>query len=288
MDRENARAEWAAPGAYRLKADITDNRLRFRRYSDDDLAAAGHPSRLHVRSRLDDARPRLTDVRVTPFPVDVRAVTKQVTVSIRATDTGSGVRGLSLRYGAPPETSFTSMRRVIGTRRDGRWQATFDLNPCAAGTWTLGFRARDGVGLRRDGYSGDAFRVLAAGDNVRPTPVVNDFIAPRAGPLTVVFSEDVTGISTTSAVVRSEGYARFHAQPTPAPPTGTWTCQATDGSGTPCATGWVRTATFTLAAPLKPNTNYRLELNPEHVLDVVDRYGNPATSTNFRTAGATR
>lgn len=56
---------------------------------------------------------------------------------------------------------------------------------------------------------------------------------------------------------------------------GTWACKTVGGVTTSCATGQVRTASFTPTSSFTASTNHYIELNPEHQLGVTDLAGNP-------------
>jgi hypothetical protein len=90
------------------------------------------------------------------------------------------------------------------------------------------------------------------------------------------FREDVAGISDTSAVVLPAGYSRFYPAPAPPAVEGSWSCTTADGAPVSCATGPLRTISFTPATPFAADGRYEMWLNPEHVLDATDLAGNPA------------
>jgi hypothetical protein len=90
--------------------------------------------------------------------------------------------------------------------------------------------------------------------------------------VTVNFSENVNGISGSSAVV---GLFDFTTSSVGTPVPGAWACFNSTNVSTSCATGNVRHAKFTPSSALTPTTQYVVALNPEHSLGVRDLAGNP-------------
>ena len=97
--------------------------------------------------------------------------------------------------------------------------------------------------------------------------------AADTGSVHVVFTEDVVGISATSAPVYASRPLFDHGNPV----AGSWQCADLNGATADCLRGPVRTAVFVADQPFPASYSGPVAVvNPEHVLDVTDLAGNPA------------
>jgi hypothetical protein len=281
-------------GAWLLRADLFDWLGRHVIVGAGGLHSLGLPNKITVRA-VDPRSPLLLAARRTPATVDVRSHDGVLGVRVRAADPVSGVERVRVilypRSVRPFDFPSSQLARVAGSARDGVWRGKVVIPRCAANlaAYRVRVQMRDLSGNQRSTMLPD-IRVLAAPDRVRP--VVDDvalYGAPPTGPLIVAFDEDVTGVTDSTALVRPAGYYRIYAPEPPQPIPGSWACRDPQGAETSCSTGRVRTAAFTPTAPMAPQTDYALEINPEHTLGVVDMAGNPAASfpLQFRTGAAT-
>jgi hypothetical protein len=120
-------------------------------------------------------------------------------------------------------------------------------------------------------------RILAR-DNMQPF-VKEVRQGVPAGPVSVTFREDVTGLTTDSAYLIRDFQQTSVLHPLPSI-SGAWTCAAGTGAPVDCATGLLRTATFRPAQPLIPRTDYRFVLNGQGQLGLTDAAGNPLIDTD--------
>lgn len=286
------------PGVWTLKATVIDNANRRTVLSSAELVAAGWPSTLHVRSRRDVAAPHIEVLSVSPTLLDTRAGDGTVVIRVRGTDKGTGIERVRAMLGVPYQEDERGLNpigrarlsRVGGDRRDGIWEARLTVSSCQP-RYLEGFlqdqvdlelTAKDRTGHQRR----REFRAvldLRPPDNARPLAVVSGYKAPAAGPITVHFDDLVTGLR--SVIVYPDaiagGYDRYMPVEPPAPVPGTWSCRDDASRLVPCADGVFRSATFVPQAPLQPGTDYVIDPNPEHTLDLIDLAGNPGLGAFF-------
>jgi serine protease len=254
---------------WRITAGVVDAVVNPRSYSPRALAVLDRDHHVDrsfvVRSRPDNARPTSSPATFSVSAVDATTGDQDVVVRVRARDDASGVARLRLRLLDPPETDGeldTYLHRVSGTRRNGVWQATVTIPQCGvAGTWSAQVEVTDRAGRGRQYLSGQPTLQVTTRDNV--VPIVAR-AADAAGDPVLTFSEDVTGVTATSATAHDAAGA---AVP------GTWACADATGAVVSCATGALRRATFT-PHPSAAGQIY-LTLNPEGSLGVTDLAGNP-------------
>jgi hypothetical protein len=283
------------PGVWSLRATVIDNVNRRTVLSTAELAAAGWPSTLRVRSRSDVAAPRLELLSVSPTLLDTRTGDGTVVIRVRGTDEGTGIQRMQMMLGVPYQDDElrglnpigrARLSRVGGDRRDGVWEARLTVSSCQP-RYLEGF-LQDQVDLElrgKDRTGHDRRRVfrdvldLRPPDNARPRSFVTDHKAPAAGPITVYFENAVTGLRSPAVYPFMEEFLYI---PLPAAPvSGTWTCTDPQHQVVSCADGVFVSATFTPAMPLQPGTRYRFVPNPEHTLDLIDLAGNPGLGVDF-------
>ena len=250
---------------------VVDGVINVRNYSYHDLgllAQRHHVDRaVQVRSRADSARPTAGKATFSVSAVDVTAGDQQVVVRVPARDDASGVAALRVRLLDPEHTDGgfdTSLARVSGTARNGIWQALVTIPRCGTvgGTWTAQLKVTDATGRNRQYFAGQPTLVVTARDNLVPQ-VVRTYVS---GAPVLTFSEDVTGISGTSAQIYDS--ARNDVP-------GAWSCTDAAGAVAACAVGSVRTATYVPAPTFALTGQLFVELNPDGSLGVTDLAGNP-------------
>jgi hypothetical protein len=258
---------WLGNTTWRLQVGVVDGVVNVRTYGWAALGALQHADRtITVRSRSDGAAPRGT-LTVTPTTVDVHSQPLHVTLQVRARDAGSGVRGVRVLLIDPDRSDGSrevALHRISGTRHNGVWSAVATISSCAiAGSWRTELAVTDRSMRSRQSRAGLPSLEVAANDNLAPTVVRT---STASGTPVLDFDEDVTGITPTSApVIGADGGA---------PVAGAWACTDATGATISCATGTVRRAAFTPAAPT--TGQLFVVLNPEHSLGVTDLAGNPA------------
>ncbi len=250
-----------------VSVGLADRVLNVRNLTYGDLKGTRVDRSFRVRSRQDTAQPSATRATFSVAAVDVTTGDQPVVVRVHARDDASGVAALRLRLLDPDEVDGgfdTAMTRVSGSARDGIWQATVTLGQCGtvAGTWTAQLKVTDAAGRSRQYLSGQPTLAVTARDNLVPQ-VVRTYVS---GAPVLSFSEDVTGISATSAQV-------YDAAGNDVP--GVWSCADGSGAVVSCAVGSVRTATYTPLPSFAPTGQLFVELNPDGSLGVTDLAGNP-------------
>jgi hypothetical protein len=240
-------------------------------YSAEDLQRAGFPSWVTIRGGVDGTRPRVGRVWVSSQSVDARTSDTTVTLRARIRDADSGIQRARSHFG-DIYSMYTDLRLVSGSRHDGVWAVTVVFDHCDDDLRTRSFRPGvtgwDRAG-RWDGRSPDTAAVaVTAGDTTRPTTLPCDSYPP--GVTTLCFTEDVTGITTQTAVVHPPD------QPASAAVTGSWLCEDRADAATDCEFGRVRTARFTSDTPT--SAPLEITLNPPHTLGITDMVGNPVQS----------
>jgi hypothetical protein len=262
-----------SPGGWRVaEATLVDRTGRSRSYRSNYDGPTPHPAGLRsvrLLSVRDRVPPETTAVTASPSAVDLRSASGTVTIHSRIRDAGSGVasasawiqRGSVFEYEVP-------LRLVSGTRDDGMWRGSWTATTCQvqAGMRTVRVLARDRTGNRDVlGAAGPSLDVQND-DHTGPWVTASELTATSAA---ATFSEDVHGISPASALLRDPT-----ADATTPAISGAWQCTSVIGVPVDCWAGPVRTARFVPDAPF-PSLYLRLVINPEHVLDVTDGFGNP-------------
>jgi hypothetical protein len=254
-----------------VSVGLADRLVNVRNLSAGDLrrlAGRRHVDRsFRVRSRSDAARPTARPATFSVPAVDVTAADQQVVVRVRASDDAAGVAALRLRLLDPGSSDGgfdTAMTRVSGTVRDGVWQSVVTITQCGTvgGTWTAQLKLTDAAGRSRQYLSGQPTLAVTARDNLVPQ-VVRTYVS---GAPVLSFSEDVTGITATSATVYDDAGNDV---------AGAWSCTDVTGAVAACSVGSVRTATFTPVPSFAATGPLYVELNPDGSLGVTDLAGNP-------------
>lgn len=254
------------PRTWRIRTLHVEDRLgNGRSYRGTDLEAVGETA-FRVRSGKNDTEPpRLRWARIRPRKIDVRTEAKTVRVTVRVRDRRSGVS--TVEAGIPAKG--VKLHRASGTARRGTWTGRLRLRPCTQNIHSSLVRVQAFDRRYNQMFELPQRLRIRARDNTAPRASAESNRIGTTGPLTLVFNEPVTGISSRSVTVRSHPYPRIGPEEV-----GTWSCLTGDGSSTSCLSGRVRTARWMPEAPLPPDTVYLIELNPEGILDVMDLAGN--------------
>jgi hypothetical protein len=279
---------WVGTGPWHLFVETRDKVGHGEQLSDDALTAQHLPSQFLVRSRTESTRPTVVSASTQPPTVDATPADTHYTVTVHGRDTGSGLAYVGVQIITPwmqqegvdlGDVDPEPLHKVAGTRHDGTWQANIPVTRCWSdpGSYILRIFAHDEAGNHRGPVARMRVTVMT-GDHQPPIPVEADPLRAGASqPVTYRFSEDVVGISGTSAPVLPGGpwLARTTTNEPPGPQPGTWACRTSAGATVDCNTGPLRAATWTPTVPLVPGQEYGVDFNPEHLLDVTDLAGNP-------------
>ena len=98
-----------------------------------------------------------------------------------------------------------------------------------------------------------------------------------SGPVRLTANEVVTGLTTSSVILRPAGGAALAT---------TLACATAGGAATPCDTATVRSARLTPSSPLVPGEHYEVLVNPAGAATVTDAAGNKAAASTTPFRGA--
>ena len=112
-----------------------------------DLAAAGFPTKITVTSSsADPTPPAIVSLSIAPSTVDVTSGAQTVTITVHATDAGSGIAFMTVGVISPTSTSAACSTSVLasGTKADGTLSCSVTIPMGAApGDWLVGVLAVD-------------------------------------------------------------------------------------------------------------------------------------------------
>ncbi len=271
--------QWVGDQTAHLYVKAFDRAGTRRIYGQKALRDHGFSRVFQVRAKSDLQAPRLTSETTLPSGVDLNDGDLELPVRLHVRDVGSGAATVSAyfttRGGSQRGGPTISLRRVSGTSHDGWWGGSVTLTHCQAFSdhWMLGALATDIRGGTRQMVFFDHVIEVLGTDHAVDLPISGGAVSwSDPARLRVTFSEDMVGISATSAPLwRTEFKPVYRTVPV----TGTWSCADAAGGAVDCVTGPVRSATATLSEPHVPGSTYSALLNPEHLLDVRDLEGNP-------------
>ena len=206
---------WAGGGTHRWALEyLFQDKLE----NQDDVTQGS----ISVTSRTDSSKPVIRSVSLSSVAVDARNGSQHVSVSMRVTDTHSGVDA-AIAVLTPPEGDEFEvwLTRKSGTAFNGTWQGRFFVPRCnSAGDWKLEVVAAD-VGTNYSGLTSAKLKAkhlpykvsVQALDAEAPFASVPDEV-PHAGSLALTFTEPIYWkdgtINTTFLGL----------------PAGTWTCKS--------------------------------------------------------------
>ena len=138
---------------WRLSLDLLDHADNDRSLHWWSLRQQHQPYSFLVISRTDASKPTLTSLVVSPTAVDARTADKQVSVTMKASDTGSGVAAawvtLTSRSGWLTSTSYEGEQSTPDSH--GRLHATAFIPQCSEpGVWKLEATVVDAAGNYHD------------------------------------------------------------------------------------------------------------------------------------------
>jgi hypothetical protein len=259
------------PDRWRLRSVSVVDRVENREfYSRRDLEGLGATTFTVRSGPRDRHEPRVRSARFGPHDVDVRVEHDRVRFVVRVSDDRSGVR--SVQAGVPGH--WATLHRTSGSARRGTWQGSTLLRPCSPHLASSQVRVAVLDRVWNEAHEGIGRLKVRARDTVAPRVALEDPLWPAGGPVRLVFDEPVRGISTESATMRKYDYPSL-GDPIP----GAWSCADEDGDPTDCATGMVRSASWTPDDLLPNGADFVVELNPSGNLDVMDLAGNPFRRT---------
>jgi hypothetical protein len=267
---------WTGTMPLDLYVSLEDRVGQSASYSAEQLSLAGFDSDMTVLAHTDTAKPTLTNARATPAALDLEQEDGGVVLRVRVTDGQSGVGSVFARVRGPGANQSVRLKLNSGDRASGIWQRRLPYGArchTRAGAYEVRLIAIDRSGrISRE----TATFTLTGPDRVRPFVRLHDANKLTVGSvLRLTFTEDVTGLSDQSAVIRPPGgYRRSTNLPSPGAP-GTWTCADSSGASVDCFAGALRSATWTPTGPLQSGASYFLDFNPEHVRSLTDLAGNP-------------
>lgn len=204
------------------------HRPRFRQYDSDQLQALGFPGKLTIISGVDHSRPVLKSISFSPNRINSTTGPERVTVTARATDTGSGVRAIditgSIRHGINGVESGDYPRAAAGIgylssddfrvrlkqTANGDWVGTTTIRQCVpSGTYKLSAELRDAAGNYHF-YSTKKLAKKHLKSTVKVTSKHGDVEAPYVfsgatllfeNGLILNFSEGVANVNTSTLTV---------------------------------------------------------------------------------------
>jgi hypothetical protein len=179
------------------------------------LSARHLPSTLDVISGVDSTKPTLTALTVSPSSLDSTTGPVTLTITAKATDTGSGVKSISVNGGIRDgvngvaagvypfagigylsfDNFFVRLKKTSG----GRWVGTTVIRECVpTGTYRLDADVSDAAG-NNHGYGTKQLAKAAFPSTIEVTSKHGDIVAPY------VFSAATLGINNQLILNFSEG-----------------------------------------------------------------------------------
>jgi hypothetical protein len=240
---------WVMAGTHVWKLTLSagDVAGNFLGLSAAQLKAKHLTSTFKVKSKTDSTKPALKGLTYTPKSVDARAKSKTVAVTLKASDTLSGVSSARVTFTSPsgfPSTGF--LVRKSGTPGSGTWKGKVVIPRCSEpGIWKVSVGLTDVAGnssryttaqVKAKHFS--TTLTVKALDIQAPTASVPATV-PHANPVVVTFSEPTLwqGSSNTFSVQDEGTFSTVG---------GTWTCKNASGTAVGCNNNGanVKTASF--------------------------------------------
>jgi hypothetical protein len=265
---------WVGPGPRDLRIGVTDLAGNGHVWSTERLADLSLEHRVVIDALADRSAPTVNVSTSPPSTIEARGTPLAIPVRVRAADPESGLTTVAVRLVGPHgRTPLSSLRLAEATRQDGTWAGDLVVPVCTPdeGPYLLQVTAVDRAG-RRSRTTDGANTIQIEGADTTPPSSQHDMSRPAPQPLD--FSEDVTGVSSSSATVTTGFGARS------AEVVGVWTCRDAAAAPVDCLAGPVRHAAFHPTAPLVADA-YVVVLDPAHVLDIRDAAGNPVPRTRL-------
>ena len=138
---------YAQQGEWKIAILSSDSAGNSAYTSAAQLAGAGYTSAVQQSCAGDTTPPAITSVALNPESVDTSTGSREVTVTVQATDDLSGVAAIEATLGSGGQSHSAAASLTSGSNRDGTWTATIDLPRWSRqGTWALSLTAVDKVG----------------------------------------------------------------------------------------------------------------------------------------------
>lgn len=219
----------------------------------ETLAAMGFPTEITIVSLEDTNPPELTSLTIEPAAIDVTGGDQEITVTLGATDSPSGVdlddTHIAIRSPSSGVIHYGygwNFSLIDGDNLEGRWQGTITLPQFSeAGTWTVYYiQLRDTAANRLFLYEDDLwslglspeFEIISTPEDTSPPELVDLSLTPilietTSGPasvyVTLTLTDDLSGVdycrvrlNSPSAGQYRWAYIRQLAEGTPL--AGTW------------------------------------------------------------------
>ena len=138
---------YAQQGEWKIAILSSDSAGNSAYISAAQLAGAGYTSAVQQSCAGDTTPPAITSVALNPESVDTSTGSREVAVTVQATDDLSGVAAIEATLGSGGRCHSAAASLTSGSNRDGTWTATIDLPRWSRqGTWALSLTAVDKVG----------------------------------------------------------------------------------------------------------------------------------------------
>jgi hypothetical protein len=269
------------------KADAFGNNVSL---NSVQLKAKHFASSFTVKSKTDLSKPVLKGLTYTPHSVDARTKNKTVAVTLKATDTLSGILYAVVTIKSPSGlTSSGFLSRHSGSTLKGTFTGKVIVPRCSEpGVWTVSAQIVDLAGnvstyspaQLKAKHFGSTLSVKAL-DTIGPTVKVPAKVS-AAGPVTLTFSEATLWKNPAASTLDVYDYNKSGS-----PQGGTWTCKTAAGTTVTCDANNanVKTASFTPSSAfghgdsvyVQPHQNYP---NP---VGIYDTTGNAISSVYLST-----
>jgi hypothetical protein len=287
---------WVGAGTHvwGLALDLADGAGNGADLQAADLKAKHVRSFFKVTSRGDNTKPVLTGLTFAPRSVDARSGDKNVAVTLKASDTRSGLEGVTVQFTSP---SGASSAAFASAATNGPALRTFKLTVpiprCSdPGTWTVSVDLYDVAGNVKHyttaQVAGKHFHTtlsVKALDTESPAATIPATISPE-GSLPVTFSEPTLWKDgTAQTALQVLDHTNF------SPIAGTWSCQNAAASPVTCdADGaHVTVATFTPTSALESAHGYLVQTTQPDIFDTsgnqLPTYVADFTTTDVQAAG---
>jgi Bacterial Ig-like domain len=221
---------------------------------------AGFAATFKVKSKTDNTKPQLKGLTYSPHAVNALAGPKLVKVTLKASDTLSGVSFAEVVFTSP---SGYSVSAFLGTSKPKAGlvtiKGTASIPRCSEpGIWTVSISELVDAAGNTSVYTTAQVAAkhfstklsVQALDAQSPTATVPAKV-PHAGALLVTFSEPTLwGGSTNPFTIYNASFATV---------AGTWTCKTAAGATVGCNVGQVKTASFKPTSALTAGQTYSVQ-----------------------------
>jgi hypothetical protein len=246
---------WVGKGKHpwALSVEAGDQMFNTTSLTNVQLKAKHFANSLAVTSTTDATKPTIKGLTFTPKSVDARKGPKKVAVTLKASDTLSGVGDAEVTFKSPSGyTASQSLGLSAGKPGSGTWKGVVTIPRCSEpGVWTVSVSLTDNA-QNSSAYTSAQLKAkhftttltVQALDTTAPNSVVPATV-PHASPAVVTFSEPTLWQGTTNPL-------SIYDSGTFSSVAGAWTCKNTAGTTVGCNAdnADVKTASF------KPSSNF--------------------------------